>query len=88
MTYLIDCPLVELTFGNSKVKVRKQPQSQPGMLHKMVLVVGTQVGWWQVDRERGGIRERRAAVHCSPPWWVVLLLHEACSSLPAWTQCC
>ena len=29
MTYLMDYPLVELTFGNSKVKVRKSHQSQP-----------------------------------------------------------
>lgn len=81
MTYLIDCPLVELTFGNSKVKVRKQHQSQPGMLHKMALVVGKQMDWCYVGRDCGGRKERGVAVPCSPPWRVMLLLHKARSSL-------
>ena len=62
------CLLMELTFGNSKVKVRKQHQSQARMLHKMELVVGMQMGWWHVDRDCGGIKGRRVAVRCSPPW--------------------
>lgn len=83
MIHLTDCPLVELTLGNSKVKVRREYQSQPPSAN--IVCVGGRGGCGKGDGLAGGRVKGQEVGVLLTSLGVVLFSHKVCSSLPAWT---
>lgn len=76
---------MELTLGNSKVKVRREYQRQPQSANTVCVCGGGRGGRGEGDGLAGGRVKGQEDGVLLTSLGVVLFSHKVCSSLPAWT---